>query len=167
MSSTRTDDAHGDSTGVLSSPALELKAELDLEGESLEGSIRHDYSTSDNGIVPLGLRRPLWHFASLWLTLFSGFSFLFLGLELYRNGRSLVVTAFIVCLGAGIYLGYAMFSAYLGSRTGQTHALLTRSIFGVGGSWLVSLFVLIAPLGWVAFQANLLVNIWDGLYGWG
>ena len=25
----------------------------------------------------------------------------------------------------------------------------------------------LAPLGWVAFQANLLVTLWDGFYGWG
>jgi cytosine permease len=135
--------------------------------ETLDRSIRHDFSTSENGIVPLEHRRPLWHFASLWLTLASGFSFLFLGLELYRNGQSLQRTTLIALLGGAIFLTYALFSAYLGSRTGQTHTLLTRSIFGVAGSWLVSVFVLIAPLGWVAFQANLLVVIWDGLYGWG
>src|SRR5919197_1170554 len=54
----------------------------------------------------------------------------------------------------------------LGSRTGQTHGLLTRSVFGLGGSWIVSAFVLVAPLGWVGFQAGLMVQIWDGLYGW-
>jgi cytosine permease len=149
------------------SHAVEIKADLELERETLDESIRHDYSTSSTGIVPLDHRRPMWHFASLWLTLFSGFSLLFLGLELYRDGQSLGETTVIVCLGGGIYLIYAVFSAYLGSRTGQTHALLTRSIFGVAGSWLVSSFVFIAPLGWVAFQANLLVTVWDGLYGWG
>ena len=34
--------------------------------------------------------------------------------------------------GYGIYVAYAMTGSYLGSRTGQTHALLTRSIFGAG-----------------------------------
>src|SRR5918911_4364538 len=63
-------------------------------------------------------------------------------------------------------VAYAMVGSYLGSRTGQTHALLTRSIFGLVGSWIVSAFILIAPLGWVAFQANLLVTLWDGFYGW-
>ena len=37
----------------------------------------------------------------------------------------------------------------------------------MGGSWIVSAFVLVAPLGWVGFQAGLMVQIWDGLYGWG
>src|SRR2546430_15772633 len=53
------------------------------------------------------------------------------------------------------------------SRTGQTHALLTRSVFGLIGSWIVSAFILVAPLGWVGFQANLLAVLWDGFYGWG
>ena len=70
-------------------------------------------------------------------------------------------------MGYGLYVAYAMFGSYLGSRTGQTHALLTRSIFGLIGSWIVSAFILVAPLGWVGFQANLLVNLWDGFYGWG
>jgi len=156
------------STGAVDTREAEaVRVGAPVDGDSLDASIRHDYSTSDNGIVPLDQRRPAWHFATIWLTLASGFSFLFLGLELYRNGRSLAETTMIVCLGGGIFLVYAVFSAYLGSRTGQTHALLTRSIFGVAGSWLVSSFVLVAPLGWVAFQANLLVEIWDGLYGWG
>src|SRR5881275_3061458 len=60
-----------------------------------------------------------------------------------------------------------MLGSYLGSRTGQTHALLTRSVFGLVGSWVVSAFVLVAPLGWVGFQANLLAVLWDGFYGWG
>ena len=70
-------------------------------------------------------------------------------------------------LGIGIYVAYAMFASYLGSRTGQTHALLTRSIFGVSGSWLVSVFIIVGATGWTGFQAGLMVQIWDGLYSWG
>ena len=129
-------------------------------------SIKHDYSTSDAGIVPLSKRRPGWHFAGLWSTFTTGFGFLFLGIELH-TGNSLVEVVGIATLGFGLYVAYALFAAYLGSRTGQTHCLLTRSIFGRGGSWIVSAFVLIAPLGWVGFQAGLMVQIWDGLFGWG
>jgi purine-cytosine permease-like protein len=144
----------------------ELKQDLEFERTVLDESIRHDYSTSDTGIVPLSRRRPLWHFAGLWTTFAAGFSFLFLGFELH-DGHSLPSVVGITVLGFGFYVAYAMFGAYLGSRTGQTHGLLTRSIFGVGGSWIVSAFVLVAPLGWVGFQAGLMVQIWDGLYGWG
>jgi purine-cytosine permease-like protein len=136
----------------------------DLAG--LHESIEHDYSTSDAGIVPLNRRRPLWHFAGLWTTFSAGFTFLFLGFALH-DGHSLASVAGITAIGFGCYAGYAMFAAYLGSRTGQTSCLLTRSVFGRGGSWLVSAFVLVAPLGWIGFQAGLMVQIWDGLFGWG
>jgi purine-cytosine permease-like protein len=143
----------------------DLAADLSFERQVLNESVRHDYSTSEAGIVPLSRRRPLWHFAGLWTTFAAGFSFLFLGFELH-DGHSVGSVLGISVIGFGLYAAYAMFGSYLGSRTGQTHALLTRSVFGVAGSWIVSAFVLIAPLGWVGFQAGLMVQIWDGLYGW-
>jgi purine-cytosine permease-like protein len=144
----------------------DLREDLAFERAALDESVRHDYSTSDTGIVPLDRRRPMWHFMGLWTTFVAGFSYMFLGFELHDGGQSLARTIGITLLGYGLYTAYAMFGSYLGSRTGQTHALLTRSIFGLIGSWVVSAFILIAPLGWVGFQANLLVNLWDGFYGW-
>src|SRR5437588_10358426 len=131
----------------------ELREDLAFERETLDESIRHDYSTSDTGIVPLNRRRPMWHFMGLWTTFVAGFSYMFLGFEIHDGGHSLATTVGITLLGYGIYIAYALFGSYLGSRTGQTHALLTRSIFGVGGPWIVSAFVLVAPLGRVPFQA--------------
>ena len=137
-----------------------------VDHASLHESIEHDYSTSNQGIVPLHRRRPIWHFAGLWTTMAAGFTFLFLGFELHA-GHSLPQAAGIALLGFALYTGYAMFAAYLGSRSGQTHGLLTRSIFGAAGSAVVSVLVLVAPLGWVGFQAGLMVQIWSGLFGWG
>jgi purine-cytosine permease-like protein len=148
-------------------PDVAPAEDLAYEREVLEESIRHDYSTSETGIVPLNRRRPMWHFAGLWTTFVAGFSYMFLGFEIHDGGYSLASTAGLTLLGYGLYVAYAIFASYLGSRTGQTHALLTRSVFGRVGSWLVSAFVFIAPLGWVGFQAGLLANIWNGFYGWG
>jgi cytosine permease len=145
----------------------ELREDLAFERETLDESIRHDYSTSDTGIVPLDRRRPLWHFAGLWASFAAGFSFLFVGTELYAGGHDLGSTAGITVLGIAIYVAYALVASYLGSRTGQTHALLTRSIFGVSGSWLVSVFIIVGATGWTGFQAGLMIQIWDGLYNWG
>src|ERR687883_943425 len=145
----------------------ELRDDLAFERAALDESVKHDYSTSDTGIVPLDRRRPMWHFMGLWTTFVAGFSYMFLGFEIHDGGHSLASTVGITIFGYALYVAYAMVGSYLGSRTGQTHALLTRSVFGVGGSWIVSAFVLVAPLGWVAFQANLLVTLWDGFYGWG
>src|SRR5215213_214102 len=134
--------------------------------QSVWDGIRHDFSTSNEGVVPLRARRPLWHLTALWTTLAANFSFLFLGVALYSGGYGLEATVGIAILGCSLYIGYALFAAFLGSRTGQTHALLTRSIFGALGSCLVSAFVLVAPLGWVGFTAGLLAQTWDGLYTW-
>ncbi len=145
----------------------DLRADLEFERQELETSIRHDYSTSDTGIVPLDRRRPMWHFMGLWTTFVAGFSYMVLGFEIHDGGYSLAGTVGIAALGYGLYVAYALVGSYLGSRTGQTHALLTRSIFGSGGSVVVSLFILIAPLGWVGFQAGLLAQLWHDFYGWG
>jgi purine-cytosine permease-like protein len=109
----------------------------------------------------------MWHFLGLWTTFVAGFSYMFLGFEIHDGGHSLGTTVAITLIGFGMYAAYAMVGSYLGSRTGQTHALLTRSVFGLAGSWIVSAFILVAPLGWVAYQANLLVVLWDGFYSWG
>jgi purine-cytosine permease-like protein len=145
----------------------DLRQDLEFERAELDESIKHDYSTSDTGIVPLEKRRPMWHFMGLWTTFVAGFSYMFLGFEIRGGGHSLASTAAITIIGYGLYVAYALLGSYLGSRTGQTHALLTRSIFGLVGSWVVSAFILIAPLGWVGYQANLLAVLWDGFYGWG
>src|SRR5712691_8569012 len=145
----------------------EIAHDVAFERQELEASIRHDYSTSDTGIVPLDRRRPIWHFAGLWTTFVAGFSYMFLGFEIHDGGHSLAATVGITIFGYALYVAYAMIGSYLGSRTGQTHALLTRSIFGVGGSWIVSAFILVAPLGWVGFQAGLLAQLWRDFYGWG
>ena len=144
----------------------ELASDFQSERAVLQESIRHDYSTSETGIVPLNRRRPLWHFAGLWTTFAAGFSYLFIGFTVHDAGYSLAATIGACLLSIVIYVAYAMLAAYLGSRTGQTHSLLTRSIFGRAGSYLVSLFLVIGPLGWVGFQAGLMVQIWNGLYGW-
>ena len=124
----------------------DFREDLAFERRELEASIEHDYSTT---IVPLDHRRPMWHFMGLWTTFVAGFSYMVLGFSIYGGGFSLAKTVFVTILGYGIYVAYATVGSYLGSRTGQTHALLTRSVFGRLGSGIVSLFVLIAPIGWV------------------
>src|ERR671934_218355 len=111
----------------------EIREDLTFEREVLDESIRHDYSTSDTGIVPLNRRRPMWHFMGLWTTFVAGFSYMFLGFEIHDGGHSLASTVGITIFGYALYVAYAMVGSYLGSRTGQTHALLTRSVFGLGG----------------------------------
>ena len=133
----------------------------------LSEDVLHDYSTSDDGVVPLGKRRSGYSFLALWVTLAAGFTYLFLGFQYHDAGYSLLRAISAGGLGALVYLAYALPAAYLGSTTGQTHALLTRSIFGRVGSVLVSLILIGVAAGWTAFAFNLLATLFDGLFGWG
>ena len=82
--------------------------DLAYEREVLDESIRHDYSTSDVGIVPLTRRRPMWHFMGLWTTFVAGFSYMFLGFELHDGGHDLAATVGITAFGYGLYIAYAL-----------------------------------------------------------
>src|SRR2546423_5075108 len=117
--------------------------DLAYEREVLDESIRHDYSTSDVGIVPLERRRPMWHFMGLWTTFVAGFSYMFLGFELYA-GNSLAKTVGITILGYGLSVAYAIVGSYLGPGPGHTQAPPTRPIFGLVRSRCVSASLLVA-----------------------
>jgi purine-cytosine permease-like protein len=138
-----------------------------LDASALENSVQHDYSTSRIGVVPLSARRSRYHFLSLWITLAAGFTYLFLGFQYHDSGYSLVKAVSAGAVGAVAYLAYALPAAYLGSVTGQTHALLTRSILGKVGSALVTVLLIGIAAGWTAFAFNLLATLYDGLFGWG
>src|SRR5690348_9337637 len=135
--------------------------------EELEKELVHDYSTSRCGIVPQNERRSLYHFLAIWITFAAGFTYLFLGFQYHDSGYSLGRAVAAGALGGLCYLCYALPASYLGSRTGQTHALLTRSIFGVAGSVIVSLLLIGVAAGFTAFAWNLLGLMFDGLFGWG
>jgi purine-cytosine permease-like protein len=134
--------------------------------EELTKELAHDYSTSSTGVVPLTQRRSLYHFVALWITFAAGFTYLFLGFQYHDAGYSLGRALAASSVGAVAYLIYALPAAYLGSKTGQTHALLTRSIFGVAGSALVTILLIGVAAGWTAFAFNLLAIMYDGLFGW-
>jgi purine-cytosine permease-like protein len=135
--------------------------------EEITKELQHDYSTGGTGVVPADERRSLYHFIALWITLAAGFTYMFLGFQYHDAGYSLGRAVAAGAIGALCYLAYALPAAYLGSRTGQTHALLTRSVFGVVGSVVVSALLILVAAGWIAFAFNLLANLYDGLFGWG
>src|SRR5215475_5321177 len=135
--------------------------------QELTKELEHDYSTSRTGAVPLDERRSLYHFVALWITFAAGFTYLFLGFQFHDAGYSLWRAVGAGALGAAAYLAYALPAAYLGSSTGQTHALLTRSIFGKVSSALVTLLLIGVAAGWTAFAFNLLAQMYDGLFSWG
>jgi purine-cytosine permease-like protein len=147
--------------------AIKGEAQDTEHGESLNEAVKHDYTTTDHGIVPLDKRKPFWHLTAIIFTLEAGFVYIFLGFTLNEAGFTLPATTAILAVGAGFYIIYGAFAASLGNRTGQTHSLLSRSIFGVTGSVIVSVMIIFTQTGWTGFQANLTAQLFNGLYGWG
>jgi purine-cytosine permease-like protein len=130
--------------------------------------LRQDYSSSEEGVVPLSERRGTWtHHVPLWLTFYPGFAYMALGFTLYEEGFTLGRMLTVTAISSALYFIYAIPAAYLGATRGQTHTLMSRSIIGAVGSGIVSVIVVVVPLGWVGYQANLLASMWNGLYGWG
>src|SRR5262249_60908191 len=91
-------DLHHHPTEEYAHDIPELREDLAFERETLDVSIKHDYSTSDTGIVLLDRRRPIWHFAGLWASFAAGFLFLFVGTELYAGVNELGSTAVMTVL---------------------------------------------------------------------
>jgi purine-cytosine permease-like protein len=158
------DEAMQDMSGT---DRLTDKWSADGNTSSIEEGVAHDFSTSRIGVVPLAQRRSRYHFLSLWITFAAGFTYLFLGLQYHDAGYSLLMAVAAGSIAAIAYLVYALPAAYLGSTTGQTHALLTRSVLGKVGSVLVSLLLIGVAAGWTAFAFNLLATLYDGLFSWG
>jgi purine-cytosine permease-like protein len=149
--------------------ASQASSQREFAREELSKELLHDYSTSSTGVVPLAERRSLYHFVALWVTLAAGFTYLFLGFQYHDAGYTLGKAVAAGALGAFCYLCYALPASFLGSKTGQTHSLLTRSIFGLVGSAIVSLLLIGVAAGWTAFAFafNLLATMYDGLFSWG
>lgn len=140
---------------------------VEIDRQMVGASIRHDYATErSGGIVPLDKRRPLWAMAGLWLTMNCGFGEIFIGFQYHQAGFSLVKSTIVSVVGCALYFCYAVPASYLGSRTGQTHSLLARSVFGKFGAIVVAVSLLIMGCGFVGFQSNVTAQIFDGLLGW-
>jgi purine-cytosine permease-like protein len=141
---------------------------LEHHSASSPGSVQEsggaDHAT---GIVPLEARRGPVFMGLLWITMVTGLTTLSLGLQFHDRGLGLVDTLKGCVAGAAMLLVYTVIAAFLGAATGQTYALLTRSIFGKLGSYLVSAILVVISLGWFGFQAAFLARLLDPLLGFG
>jgi purine-cytosine permease-like protein len=157
-----------DATDRIRPPAgSELRGET-LALAELRESVAHDYATSTSGgIVPLNRRRSSLALSALWLSMNCGFGEIFIGSALHAAGFSLGRAIAVSLIAPALYLIYALPAAYLGSRTGQTHALLSRSVFGKIGLTVVAVCLFVEGAGFVGFQAGITGEIYDGLYNWG
>jgi purine-cytosine permease-like protein len=135
-----------------------------LGGEMAEALAGQDYTTS---VVPATKRRTNWVMFWLWATLQVSVAYMYTGYLARSQGLSLGDMIIAGVLSAVVIFLYGSLSANLGAFTGQTHTLLTRTIYGRAGSGFVSVLLIIMGMGWYGFQAFFLALILQGLFGFG
>jgi purine-cytosine permease-like protein len=146
-------------------PRLSLHVPDRLTGAALTTLRNDDYSAGTAAPVPDNARQSRWHLAALWITLAAGLIELALGFGYYRAGYQLPRAIAAAALGGCCYLAYALPAAYLGSRTGRTTALLTRSVFGPAASAVISVMLIAAGLARVALVSGLAAEVYRSLFG--
>ncbi|MBS2002228.1 MAG: cytosine permease [Cyanobacteria bacterium SZAS LIN-5] len=114
--------------------------------------------------VPLSERRSPITMGLLWITMVTGFPSVLVGFEWVKQG--LVFQQVLVCLLLSnlVLLLYAVPACYLGSQTGFTYSLLSRSVFGQWGSRLISVCLVILSMGWYGLTAYLMADALKGLF---
>jgi purine-cytosine permease-like protein len=122
-----------------------------------------DYTT---GIVPEEKRRSKLTMTLLWISLQASVSLMYAGFLARSQGLRLTDLLLAGVIATLAIMAYGIGAANLGSYTGQTHTLLTRTIFGRFGSGFVSFLLIVMGMGWYGFQAFFLALIMGGLFGW-
>ncbi len=122
-----------------------------------------DFTTE---LVPLTQRRGPLTLGLLWLTMVTGFPSVLIGFDWYKQGFTMLQIIQCMLISGLILLAYSIPSCYLGARSGQTYGLLSRSVFGRWGSWLVSFNLLWVSIAWYALNAIFLADGLKGLFHW-
>jgi cytosine permease len=108
--------------------------------------------------VPLKERRDPVTMGLLWVTMVTGFPSVLAGFEWFHAGMSLPQVIMLSIVSCGVLLLYSFPACYLGAKSGLTYALLTRKVFGVWGSRLVSANLCWISLSWYGLTAVFLAN---------
>ena len=159
------DQKHGPHSHAGDTAAEMVEHDIEhLGGEMAEALAGQDYTTS---VVPHNKRRTNWVMFWLWATLQVSVAYMYTGYLARSQGLSLTDMIIAGILSAVVIFMYGSLSANLGAFTGQTHTLLTRTIYGRAGSGFVSVLLIIMGMGWYGFQAFFLALILQGLFGFG
>ena len=156
--------AGSDTQENLDDSAVEV-LEHDIEhlgGDMAEALGGQDYTTS---VVPPTKRRSNWVMFWLWATLQVSVAYMYTGYLARSQGLTLGDMIVAGLISAVVIFLYGSLAANLGAYTGQTHTLLTRTIYGRAGSGFVSVLLIVMGMGWYGFQAYFLALILQGLFG--
>ncbi len=115
-------------------------------------------------VVPLSERRSPITMGLLWITMVTGFPSILVGFEWVKNGLVFQQVLSCLILSNVVLLLYAVPACFLGSQTGLTYSLLSRSVFGQWGSRLISVCLVVLSMGWYGLTAYLMADALKGLF---
>ena len=97
--------------------------------------------------VPLSRRKDPVSMALLWLTMITQFPSVLIGFAWFKEGLTITQVIEGTILSCILSLAYTVPAAFLGAASGQTYAVLSRSVFGRWGSRLISLNMTVLFIG--------------------
>ena len=103
--------------------------------------------------IPATKRRGSFIMGLLWLTMVTGFPCVISGFTWAKTNYPVSDITISLLLSYFILVIYAFLASYLGSSTGQTYTIMTRSIFGLWGSYIISIIVIGIASLWYAMTA--------------
>jgi purine-cytosine permease-like protein len=101
--------------------------------------------------------------ALLWLTMITQFPSVLIGFAWFKEGFTITQVVIGTILSCILLLAYTVPAAFLGAVSGQTYAVLSRTVFGSWGSRIVSANMAWLFVGWYTVLALCLADELAGL----
>ena len=108
--------------------------------------------------VPLSLRKDPVSMALLWLTMVTQFPSVLIGFEWFKSGFTINQVIWGTLISCVMLMGYTVPAALLGAVSGQTYAVLSRSVFGSWGSRIISANLIWLFVAWYTVLALCLAD---------
>jgi purine-cytosine permease-like protein len=120
-----------------------------------------DYTES---VVPLAKRRSNFRMFAQFLSMQATFGAVLVGYGARFQGQTLGQLMQEMAIAAVVMTLYCIGSANAGAVTGQTHSVMARSVFGILGSGLVSLLLVINGMAFYLFTVKFVMDTAGGLF---
>ncbi|MBX9722558.1 MAG: cytosine permease [Candidatus Obscuribacterales bacterium] len=115
----------------------------------------HEYSVS---AVPLSERKDPVSMALLWLTMVTQFPSVLIGFAWFKEGFTFSQVIAGTLISGVMLLAYTIPASFLGAVSGQTYAVLSRTVFGSWGSKIISTNMIWIFVGWYTVLALCLAD---------
>jgi purine-cytosine permease-like protein len=135
----------------------------DVEG--ILGMTDEDIADYTEAVVPQARRRSNFRMLAQFLSMQAVFGAVLVGYGARFQGLTLGQLIEAMLIAVAVMSIYCFGSANAGARTGQTHSVMARGVFGTLGSALVSLLLVINGMAFYLFTVIFVVSLGEALLG--